>query len=238
MHVSTSQFFGDQGGSIPIELELRAEGFTLTLIAILSISFFLLAFSRLSNNKTFRTVFSAFFTFGSIDQLLKENMRLGSIGSVVLILNYFVSSYLCFFLIAFRMLSIDFYWAVILSILLPFSLFIIENVGLFMVSWVTGEYKNMEATIQNTLIGFEFSGIAYSLLSLVWIMNPEFNQLFLGLFIALFGLKYIHRFLKNSVTVLTNGIPWYYLILYFCTLEILPLFVALYYVKQNFLNVI
>jgi len=229
------QFFNGEHGEVPQTLDLRAGSYTLLLIGILAGSFLLVALSRMANNKAIPTVLSGFFKTAALEQDLKENMRLQSFSSVLLIINYFVSFSLCLFILSKRILLIDQYSAIILSVSAPLALFFLETAGLFVTGIMTGELKKLNTSITITLTGNQFSGLILSLLSLVWIMNPEFNKFCLGVFIAIIGLNYFTRLLKNSIVVLLNGIPWYYLILYFCTLEILPLFVAYYYVLKNFL---
>jgi hypothetical protein len=90
-------------------------------------------------------------------------------------------------------------------------------------------------TLINTLTLNQLVGIIFAILALFWIMNPEFNRILMIIFLLMVSVKYIIRGLKNSIVVLINGVSWYYIILYFCTLEILPLFVVCYYVKKNFL---
>lgn len=225
--------FGSKSGEIPNALTMRSETFTLVLLSVLLLSFLLIAFSRLNNNKSLKTVISIFFKSSSSEQELKENMNLSSLSSIFLVLNYFVSFSLCSFLYLNRFMLLDNYISTLIAIAIPLILFFIEIIGLILAGWLAGEQKQLFSTIVITLTGNQFVGIAFSLLSLLWIMNPEFNKLFLSLFLSLFILKFFMRILKNSLTVLLKGVPWYYLILYFCTLEILPLFIIYYYVIKN-----
>lgn len=204
-------------------------------MAILATSFLLVVLSRIRNNKAISTVIAAFFKNTTIEQHMKENMRLESISSLVLIFNYFLSFSLCLFIFFNRLVLMDGYWATISSLIIPLVLFILETMGLVAVGILTGELKKLSGAIIATLTGNQFIGLALSLLSLIWIMNPEFNKVCFAIFVSIICLKYLTRLLKNSITVLQNGVPWYYIILYFCTLEILPLFVAYYYVLKNFL---
>ncbi|MEY3237516.1 MAG: hypothetical protein RI883_1617 [Bacteroidota bacterium] len=232
--MSLIQFFGSGNGEIPGELSVRTETFTILLLGVLLISFLLISLSRLYNTKSLKTVIAIFFKNSSVEQELKENMSLSSLSSFLLILNYFISFSLCCFLYLNRFLLMENFWATIIAVIIPISLFIIETLGLIMIAWITGEQKQLFPAIVITLTGNQFVGIAFSLLSLLWIMNPEFNKLFLSIFLGLFLLKYFMRLFKNSFIVLSNGVSWYYLILYFCTLEILPLFIIYYYVEMNF----
>lgn len=228
-------FFDGSYGIVPEALEPRARTFSLIMMAILATSFLLVVLSRIRNNKAISTVIAAFFKNTTIEQHMKENMRLESISSLVLIFNYFLSFSLCLFIFFNRLVLMDGYWATISSLIIPLVLFILETMGLVAVGILTGELKKLSGAIIATLTGNQFIGLALSLLSLIWIMNPEFNKVCFAIFVSIICLKYLTRLLKNSITVLQNGVPWYYIILYFCTLEILPLFVAYYYVLKNFL---
>lgn len=231
-----TQIFNGSEKEIPETLVLRTETYTIILIGIVALSFLILALTRMSNGKAIQTVFSVFFKGSSIEQELKENMRLNSFGSILLILNFFLSFSLCLFLLLNRILLIDGYWSALIAIGLPILMFILETAGLFLIGWVSGEQKSLNSTISVTLTGYQFTGLIFSILSLFWIMNPEFNRIFLGLFISIISLRYLTRLLKNSIAVLISGVSWYYIILYFCTLEILPLFVAYFYVTKNFMK--
>lgn len=234
--VRITEFFGGDLREVPEYLDYRAQTYTLLLISVLSISFAVVAVSRLSNNRSIATVLSVFFKTSSVDQILKENMRLTSFSSVLLIMNYFISFSLCIFIVFNRVILLEAFWSVVFAVSIPIVWFILEIVGLISIGWLTGESKRLEYPIIHTLTGSQFSGLIFTVVALFWIMNPEFNRLFLALFFAVSCLKFFTRLLKNSITVLSSGVPWYYLILYFCTLEILPLFVAYYYVLKNFLE--
>lgn len=222
-------------GEVPDSLVLRPPTFTLVMISILAASFIIVAISKLRNSKAIPTVLAVSFKNAAIDQYLKNNMRLESLSSILLIINYFVSFSLCLFIFFSRIVLLDSFWAAISSISLPIILFIIETVGLFVIGIITGELKKLISAIIVTLTGNQFVGLLLSLLSLIWIMNPEYNKIFFNVFVTIICFKYLSRILKNSIALSLNGVPWYYLILYFCTLEILPLFVTYYYVLKNFL---
>lgn len=230
------QFFNGEYGEIPEGLEFRAKTFTLLMIGVLAVSFLLVVVSKMRNNKALPTVFTLFFKNVNLEQNLKDNMRLESLSSILLIFNYFVSFSLCLFIFFHRIILLDVYWAIISSIFLPLALFFMETIGLLMVGILTGELKKVSYAIIVTLTGNQFVGLLLTLLSLLWIMNPSLNKFCLGAFVSIISFKYLVRLVKNFIAVLLNGVPWYYIILYFCTLEILPLFVAYFYVLKNFLK--
>jgi len=217
-----------------MELDLRVQSFTLILTGILATSLLLVILARLRNSKAIPAVLSGFLKNSSLEQHFKENMRMESLSSILLILNYFVCFSVCLFLFFSRILSLDLAWAIGLSILIPVGLFVLDTLSIILVGAITGESKKLYSSIITTLSLNQFFGLFLSLFSLLWIMNPEFNAIYLVVFGLLLVLQYLMRVLKNTIAILINGVPWYYLILYFCTLEILPLYSAYYYVATNF----
>lgn len=236
IQVFALQFFNGVSQEVPITLEPKVETYTIYLIAFLALSFMFVALSRIGNTKAIVTVLAVSFKSNGVDQVLKENMRLSSFSSVILLVNYFLGFGLCLFLMLNRIIVVDLNLSIILSLTLPFALFMLEIFSPLLVGGLTGEVKKLSVSAVNTITGNQLFGLVFSVLALFWIMNPFYNRLFLGLFAGFICLKFILRLFKSSYIVLMNGVSWYYLILYFCTLEILPLFVAYYYVLKNFLK--
>jgi hypothetical protein len=228
----------NDSGTMPDTLVPRAENRTLFLSGLFAVSLILIAIARISNYKAIGTVIQAFFSVGTAHQLLKENMRINSFSSILLVINYLIASFICVFLLCNRSLGLSSNISLIFAVILPFALTLFELVGLALTRFITGEGKTMEPAFQTAWIGYEFIGLPLSILALVWIMNPSLNVLCLVFFCILFGTRILQRITKSSILVLNRGVAWYYIFLYLCTLEILPLIVAYYCVQLNFRLVI
>ncbi len=222
--------------SIPETLSMRAVDFNLFLLAILSISFLLIALARMTNNKSLQTIFTVFFRSQSIEQVLKEHHRLDSFSSAMLFLNHFVGFSICLFLLTNRKLEYSFQVSVLIALVLPLVLFIQEIIAMYIVGYISNEQKRISLALTHSIVGYEFSGLMYASLALFWIVNPNYNSIYAILLLAIFCVKYLLRLFKSSFAVLAQGVPWYYLILYFCTLEILPSLVVLLAIQENFMN--
>ncbi len=221
---------------LPEVLPLREETYTMFLIGILSLSFFLISLSRSNNSNAIQSVAEVFFRdSSSVEVYLNENMKIGSLSSLALMINYFISFSLCNFIFFHRILLVRDDLSMFLSFLIPLILFGIETLGLYLAGILSGEMKRLHVPVLNALTVAQFTGLLFSIIALFWIMNPNTDKLFLSLFLGMISLKTVARVLKNSINVLSSGVRWYYLILYFCTLEILPLFVGAYYVVRNFI---
>ncbi|MEN9399730.1 MAG: hypothetical protein RL632_831 [Bacteroidota bacterium] len=219
---------------MPDTLVPRAENRTLFLSGLFAVSLVLIAIARISNYKAIGTVIQAFFSGGPATQLLKDNMRIGSLSSILLVVNYMIASFICVFLLLNRTLGLSPNISLIFASIIPLALTIFELLGLAMTSFITGEGKTMEPAFQTAWIGYEFIGLPLSILALVWIMNPALNVLCVVLFSILLGTRVLQRITKSSILVLNRGVAWYYIFLYLCTLEILPLIVAYYCLQLNF----
>ncbi len=228
----------NDAGAIPDTLVPRAENRTLFLSGLFAASLILIAIARISNYKAIGTVINAFFSVGSIHQLLKENMRIVSLSSILLLLNYLIASFICVYLVLNRTLGLSPNVSMIFASIVPLGFTIFEIMGMALTSFITGEGKTMEPAFQTSWIGFEFIGLPLSVLALIWIMNPALNLICLVLFGVLFAVRVLQRITKSSILVLNKGVAWYYIFLYLCTLEILPMIVVYYCIELNFRSLI
>ncbi len=236
IHLLFFHFFDSSSVEIPMNLTSKENGSHFYLGILLFVSFLVLAFVRTSNNKAIISLGVLFLTATNVDQRLKETMRLSSFSSIGLLLNYFLVSFVCNMLL---FESIGLFSAVTniwLSVLIPFSLFVIQFIPIYLFLLISGTNFPIVSFSANTLIGIQLNGLIYTLIALVWILNPQWSFELMMLFTVLLVLFAVSRLVKNSYLVLTEGVAWYYIILYFCTLEILPLFVAFNYIRMNFLN--
>jgi hypothetical protein len=106
--------------------------------------------------------------------------------------------------------------------------------GLTFTSWVTGEWGMLKDLYIQNIIGYQLISLVYYVISLIWFLNP---QLRIELFYFFTGVSLCYLFIrwtKGIILSLLKGVNFYYIILYFCTLEILPIAVIYYYIKQNF----
>jgi len=236
IHFLFFHFFDSSSVNIPMTLTSKENGSHFYLGILLFVSFLVLAFVRTSNNKAIISLGVLFLTATDVDQRLKETMRLSSFSSIGLLLNYFLVSFVCNMLL---FETIGLFSAVTnlwLSLLIPFSLFVIQFIPIYVFLLISGTNFPIVSFSANTLIGLQLNGLIYTLIALIWILNPQWSFGLMMLFTVLLFLFAVARIIKNSYLVLTEGVAWYYIILYFCTLEILPLFVAFNYIRMNFLN--
>jgi hypothetical protein len=231
------QTFFDTGFSeIPDTLNPKENGYLFLLGGIIFFSFLILALVKRSNQRVFIVLIQLFFNSSSLEQKIKDSLKLTSFASVFLLVNYFLVFSTCTFLLLNYFQLIPFWLLGWISIATPILLFVIQVGFVWMINWITGATLPTGAVTGNTMIVFELTGVMLSVIALFWILNPEYSVYAVIMFIGIVSITQITRVTKNSFAVLNSGVGWYYILLYFCTLEILPLFVVYYYVQLNFLK--
>ena len=220
---------------IPSHLMDREINISNLIIPAIILSFSLITIAKYRNSRVFAILSRLFLSSKNLENTLKEELRLTSVSSVVLILNYFLVLNLCLLLSFYYYFSVKFYPALSYAILSSFFFIGIQILGLWLTGIISGERKTITTPINETLILFETSGFLLFFIALCWTLNPEYSALFFKVFVVILLVEIITRFLKCSLVVLNRGVSWYYIILYLCTLEILPMMVVLLYIDKSFI---
>lgn len=137
----------------------------------------------------------------------------------LLLLNYLLSSTVFTFLL-FQIYSID---DSVSIIVIPLSTFLYPIFSLFFVSLFTGEYRRLKENIQIVSMIFQLIGIILIPLTIILMLNPSFYLPIIYVGLAIYSVFIMVRLFRGTSYAIQNKIPWYYIILYLCTLEILPL---------------
>lgn len=233
---------GTETKDIPMHLYsvFRTDGWILGMM--LFIAFLLLALAKRLEPRIFGTTLQSFFTLGTPESLQKFEVRFNSTGFVLLGFSFLISLWVCFtlyvqhmgtvehatwYVAGFELTSIQLATSTMLIIL---SLIVYNFLGLIITSWLTGEKSLMRIFITQSWVNQLFFGFLFFTLGVIWLLNSSAGSYFFHAFLYLFAGFYIVRLLKILIASLLEGVAWYYIILYLCTLEILPIVVLYYYV--------
>lgn len=199
---------------------------------VLLMSLTLIAVARFTTVDIFRSVFIGQFRGVGVYTFLKDTAPLNRSGSILLVINYFITVPLLTHFILMEM-GFDFVQSIWVSPLLVFGWFALNNISFLFISAITGEFRVFRSPFLFRLLEIEFMGILSALFALVYLVNPGSHELIYSIFLwTLLSLSVI-RLIKSVFVSLRLGIAWYYIILYLCTLEILPLVVGFYWFTQN-----
>jgi hypothetical protein len=221
---------------IPTHLPPRVNYLIDFVLPYLFICFGLITLARFLNHGIFRVLTRLFFNSKNIENIIKEELRLASGGSLLLLLNYLVSFGACVFLLIYAENRVLYFSTVILSISVPVLLLLVQVLALWLMGLLTKEYKTTTRPILETIIVSEFSGVILFLIALTWVLNEDHSIYFAYVFVGFISVSFLIRIMKGVFSVLLKGVSWYYIILYFCTLEILPLMIVYNYIKGDFIH--
>lgn len=160
-----------------------------------------------------------------IVQSSRESLPIFHRASILLYVNFVVSSFAILLLIApflGKQNSFAFNTGLCWVVFNVFNLF-----SLFFTSFLAGSRKEFIGSIYFKLTGVQWLGIAYFIIGVCWYFSKGWDDLFIWGVIALTSIEFFVRIIKSFFNSLQAGSFWYYIILYLCTLEILPLLALL-----------
>ncbi|MFH0865100.1 MAG: DUF4271 domain-containing protein [Bacteroidota bacterium] len=191
--------------------------------------FVLLATARYGWHKRMIQIFKAFFVGRLFVQLAREGGLFNERVTLFLFSSYIISFTLFLFQI------INFYIGTpssstsslifFLQLLAGVSLFYIFKIALFRFSGYV--FKSVKEISNYVLTIFVFGQIAGILiLPFLVLLTYTKNEINIAAGSILFSMLYVYRFFRGAVTVTSSSkISTYYIFLYLCTLEILPLLI-------------
>lgn len=217
---------------IPESLEIRDTAFNYLVGLALFSSIMLLSLARAAQSNIYSSMTIALVKVFGVRAFLRESLPLLGRASLFLIINYLISGGLVVYLVAkyfeFEVLDV---W--ILALLVPISVFFGHLGSMFLTGWMIGAREVFRGPIVMKLLGVQLLGIVYFICALVWVLQPELVEITLKVILWAFIVESLFRIIKSISVVLSLGVSWYYIILYFCTLEILPLLICYYLILQN-----
>lgn len=217
---------------VPEALTPRETSFNWMLGIVLFASLMILAVARARQANVYYAVSVGMIKTQSARVFFREVMPLRSGASMLLLVNYCISSGLLAYLVA-QYLGMDLFISRIIALTAPAGLFFFHFFSLVFSGWVTGEMGVFRTPVIMKIVGAQAMGINYFIAATIWILQPDYVDITFQVVIWVFIGESAFRILKSISVVLRQGVTWYYIILYFCTLEILPYLVAYYYVSQN-----
>ncbi|MFC2086907.1 DUF4271 domain-containing protein [Bacteroidota bacterium] len=191
-------------------------------------SLILLVYVRLLYYKYLKAVFRSLFNFNLANSLFYDKNILLRRTSFVLNLVYYLNiGILLFFIIQYFELNIPVksnFILLILSMSIAVILFFLKS----LINWIVAgifkikEYVN-EYIYNISLYNKSLGVLILPIIILITYLEPELFSYLLILGISLIILFYVMKLLRGIQIIFQKEVSIYYLILYLCTLEILPL---------------
>lgn len=230
--ISSGQFFGWTSPEWEtMELTDKSGTFGTFQLFFLLVSLLLIIMAKAANTQSYSVVLKLFFLPRKAENRIKESWPLFSSPAWFLSLNFVITLAHSLYL-TYSELEGESWLAMLISVAIAFGFFFLAFLSMALIAFVTGVKGIYQTPMQTTWVLPQFVGIVFFLLNLIWVLNPEFSDYLKLAFLIFFFLLHIKRVIRSSFFLLKNGIEWYYILLYLCTLEILPLSVLGWFLVQ------
>lgn len=208
---------------IPLQLTPRNNEVIWIALIGLIISVLILALSRFGSSNYIGVFSRILIKNNSINKIVQDEYSLSSIGSILLVLNYIVSSTTLLYLTYQHFyIKYDLNLLYILPIF-PIYFFLWPLICFNFIGFISNERNTFNENKKNVVILTQIIGIIFSAVLLLWTFNLKWSDYFIYFFISVFILMWFYKIIRGIIFSLQHNVAWYYIILYFCTLEILPI---------------
>ncbi len=195
-----------------------------TITLFLSIAILLITFARMSSSYFLIAITKSIYKNRSIEKISQEEMPLSALSSFCLLINFLICASCLLYL------TVDFFHdtistSTLLAIIYTPILFLFgPYLFLNLVEFISGEKGITKAIKLTNWAICKFLGILFSLLVLLWIFNDKNAGVFGYILLVILTVCYVYRIIRGIIFAFSKGISWYYIILYFCMFEIIPMY--------------
>lgn len=211
---------------VPLALGERNKSTMWFALLGLTVSFLLIAMSNYGTNKLVMIFARVLYKNNSVEKIVQEEYSLTSFSSVLLLLNFVVTSTVLLYLSYLHNYARDNYELFYLFPVLPLYFFLWPLIWFNLVGGLTGEGKLLSENKKNAVLFAQIIGLLFSFLLLVWTFNLQWSTYFIVAFVFTIVVFWIFKFLRGIVFSRQHQISWAYILLYAITLELLPLLIS------------
>lgn len=206
------------------------------LLVIILLCFAFVGVARVAQPDLIAQTFTGFFKVKRPDSNGFEGSKLQPSMTALIILNYIISFSTCVFLLLYEQSNmLETVW---LTMKIVFALTFLQLINFRLVFILSGERAILDSMSAVNKQIWSFGGFILTCIALLWILNQELQYGFEQMFFMVFSSLIVWRIVKGLLLAAQLRYKWYYLILYLCTLEILPLLILSKLAWPNFLAVI
>ena len=191
----------------------------LLFVSLLSLTF--IAYARISTPEALTLSWKRFWKLSRVESFGFDDEKIRPETQSLLLINFFISfclSTFLFFLTYFERIE-----AFVLALVFVVGFLIFQLINFRIALLITDNWKLVSGISEINKQVWSFSGLVYLCLSFLWLIYGQANNLLNISFVVLFGAAYFWRLVKAWRACVQANLEWYYLILYLCALEILPI---------------
>lgn len=198
-----------------------------------AVSFMLVSLARMNQPTLVVSIVGMLIRSSSIRNYAKETNSLNPLSGVVLTINYLLTGCYFSYLITSKELGqLEWKnWDQLIWIIGPVIYPVLSIFILFFFSWLIGAVDKIKEAITINYTSLHFIGFILAFVLLAYIADTSLIEQIKVVALGIYAAVFAWRLIRSITAVWSRGATWYYIILYLCTLEIMPLIVVYYTFK-------
>lgn len=212
-----------------LQLEPKVDVVDSPSLILLLFSILLIVTVKFRNAQSLRLVGRLFISTHNYQFITKELWPLKHSNTWLLNLNYLINISLVLYLWRMDENSSQNWPLFFESLLFSVVLFLIPFASMYLIRLLTGAKKSLRMSVEVTWTVPQFVGLVLLLINLAFLLNAQFEPYFLYFVGAILAMMLVIRYFRCARNVILNRIEWYYILLYLCTLEIIPLLITVWF---------
>jgi hypothetical protein len=191
----------------------------LLFVSLLSLTF--IAYARLSTPEALPLSWKRFWKLSKVESFGFDDEKIRPETQALFLSNALISYSLSTYL--FLLTDFERSHALGLALLFVFSFLIFQLLNFRLALLLTDNWKLVSHIAEINKQVWSFIGLVYLALSFIWLIYGQANELLKQAYVFIFVAAYCWRLIKAWRAAIQANLEWYYLILYLCALEILPI---------------
>lgn len=184
-------------------------------------SLLLLAVAYVRQDNLIRLVLIGFVSLQKEDSFNSESERMGPAIFWLLTSNFVVAASLALTFVLEKLFP-SVHANPILAVV-PFAFLIYWNAGQWVIFALVGKHPIIRQLKQHLRFSISLGGLFFLFAAIIFSLNQSLSNIAVAVIFTGFLLMNLNRIFKGVISALAMTIPWYYIFMYFCIVEILPL---------------
>lgn len=212
--------------SQPGTLIPRTDTDSILVLLLLTVCITLVALARAREKQLFVLLLQGVFGFGSLEDLSSDFYKPRSFSFILTVVLFMLTSAGAVYWVFFLREPLANWQELLIPVFLPSGYFIYQLLMSNIVASVSGERQSIDQASYYSLLVAQFFGLVLLLELIISYFQPKVIVGSTWVFGITYLLYLLLRLLRGFFITARSGVSWYYIILYFWTLEILPLLIV------------
>ncbi|MBU2019126.1 MAG: DUF4271 domain-containing protein [Bacteroidetes bacterium] len=228
-HLGELPLPGTSLGFENLELEPRVKLVDAPSLFLLLTGILLVVIAKFRNSRSFEITMKLFFRNMNFESTIKESWPIFSGNSWLLVVNFVLNLSLSLYLFYFSIETGSSWAAMTQALFFGTLLFLLAFCSMIFVNFLSGNQKIVQLPSQVSWVLPQFAGLLLLALNTACLLNQEWQDKVFWIIAVILIWVTLQRFYRSLIYLFRQQIEWYYILLYLCTLEIIPLVLLVWF---------